>query len=153
MIEGKYFEKREATGHGILKWSWWIYQRWVYVYTILTVIILWIDLRQRDWASAKRWLVLSAVLPFWWAWLGYQMLTSERYWELGQPSLFSLTLALVSVLIPLTILSSIGFLISGMRAGGGRWVAWLSLPLVLGNLGMSSYLLIQGLIPFCSWRY
>jgi hypothetical protein len=123
------------------------------MYTILTVIILWIDLRQRDWASAKRWLVLSAVLPFWWAWLGYQMLTSERYWELGQPSLFSLTLSLVSVLIPLTSLSSIGFLTSGMRAGGGRWVAWLSLPLVLGNLGMSSYLLIQGLIPFCSWRY
>jgi CubicO group peptidase (beta-lactamase class C family) len=153
LVEGKYFEKREATGHGILNWSWWIYQRLVYLYTILTVMVLWWDLRQRDWASAKRWLVLSSVLPFWWAWLGYQMLTSERYWELGQPTLFSLTLSLVSVLIPLTSLSSIVFLFSGMRVRGRRWVTWLSFPLALGNLGMSSYLIIKGMIPFFSWRY
>jgi CubicO group peptidase (beta-lactamase class C family) len=153
VIEGQYYERMESTWPRRLRMLFEGYKLLIWLFTASLPFLLWFHRGRRTSLAGHGWLALTSILTYWTTVLAYQMLTSENYWALGQVSAYSLGLAFLSICIPALALVAAWFWWKGMRRGGGRWITWANLPLILGNFGFTVYLMAYRMLPFFSWRY
>jgi CubicO group peptidase (beta-lactamase class C family) len=152
VIEGKYFERTQQSSVGLL-WLWKSYRILVFLCTGMIPVFWWFRKRRWQWLKDHFQLAWIAVLPYWLGNWGYSLVLSENYWDLSRVSFFSVGLALMSILIPLTsLISVVGVFWKKPKANG--WMVRIAfIPLVLGNIGLNIYLICFGLLPFFSWLY
>ncbi len=96
---------------------------------------------------------LLANLPYWCAGLAFEILKSEQMYDLGKPSLLSVGLLALSLVMPLSSIAAIVAWWRWREIGKVRIWKWLMLPLTLGNLALCAYLISYGLLPLVSWTF
>ena len=150
-FNGKYYRRVPATWqwlkYVVYDIGWW----WLLLASFFLPFACYDAIRSR---TPNNSLILMAVvtgLPFWMAWWGFEILRSGDFLALGTLSFSSLTVFLLSIMIPLLFLLSV-YLFGRMRRENvhHHWRVYYGLTMLFNGL-LSIYMLMYGLIGLMTW--
>lgn len=152
-INGQYFVPTSPTWGplwrtGATVWTWMVFG-----YMVFLLLNAFLRARKKDSAKSRFPLGMFTVTPYWMLLWAYSILVGQDYYLLGRLSGQSVILFLLTWAAPLV---SVGLPIMWwrrFRLGIRRAEMYAGIPVMVGNLCCTGYLISYGMIPFASWSY
>jgi CubicO group peptidase (beta-lactamase class C family) len=153
LIGDKYYERTDSPWPAIFRAAYVGYRAVAVAGLLMLLVTLVGRVMRAPFAMGALPTAIAANLPFWCGAFGFGMLQSDNAYDLGRLSAFAIGLLGLSLILLVTSLATPWLGWRWKAVGWGRFWKWLHMPLMLGNMGLTAYLIYYGMLPLATWWY